>query len=207
MIKFPLPGRLGEKMVTRRGNGIMDWNGSHMFSFTALDIQATMPGQIVNVSSTSHLICSTITGNIAKIDIENHILLVCKLCNKDWNLTNLRQGQDDFVITIEADGLDFVQTEEEMALYHTLDSKTRQSSLYSGTTEDSVLCDSVLDEDWPEGTHFDIQYEHSMIFDKYIRNSPTIFEVDPCYTDEQFCDKISTFSAQLIYKSEGCSGM
>ena len=75
-LRFPLPGRLGEKMSTRQGTGIMDWNGSSMFSFMALDIEASMPGLISNISSKSHLICSTIKHNIAKVEIEDHILLV-----------------------------------------------------------------------------------------------------------------------------------
>src|SRR4051794_29599241 len=77
-IRFPLPGRRGENMVTRsrQADTGLSWNGSHLFSLITLDIRASMPGRIAEVTSTSHSISAVISSNKAKIDIESHVTRV-----------------------------------------------------------------------------------------------------------------------------------
>jgi len=63
-------------MITRQGNGKMEWNGSHMFSFIAIDFDIHMPGSIHKISSSTHSITAEVTGDQAKVEVDNHILLV-----------------------------------------------------------------------------------------------------------------------------------
>lgn len=76
LVRLPLPGRRGEKLITRQQNQPAMWNASQMFSFIALDIQIVdYPSDITNITS-SHAMTKSIERNGALIELDDTVLQV-----------------------------------------------------------------------------------------------------------------------------------
>ncbi|KAF3930283.1 hypothetical protein ABW20_dc0108773 [Dactylellina cionopaga] len=85
VVRFPLPGRRGEKFIARQKTELALWNASQMFSFIALDVKITdFPAKITNVSSSHSVYASIVEESSATVEIDDYIF----------------QGQDDVVFRI-----------------------------------------------------------------------------------------------------------
>ena len=83
--------------------------------------------------------------------------------------TNLIQGGDDFQLSFEANGLTSLG---ELEVSQCL-ARTRQSSMWSGTTESTVPFDNV-EYNWSED-QYSIDSDPNNVLDKYLWNTPSMY--------------------------------
>ncbi|KAF3941448.1 hypothetical protein ABW19_dt0208734 [Dactylella cylindrospora] len=76
VVRFPLPGRRGEKLITRQKSEPGLWNASQIFSFIALEVQVVdYPERITNISS-SHSINVSADQTSAVVEFDDYIFQV-----------------------------------------------------------------------------------------------------------------------------------
>ncbi|EPS36864.1 hypothetical protein H072_9606 [Dactylellina haptotyla CBS 200.50] len=90
VLRFPLPGRRGERLIARQKSQPALWNASQMFSFIALDVRISdFPAKITNVSSSHSVYASISEESNATIDIDDYMF----------------QGQDEVILRILSEPL------------------------------------------------------------------------------------------------------
>ncbi|KAK6353387.1 hypothetical protein TWF696_005353 [Orbilia brochopaga] len=76
VLRFPLPGRKGEKLIARQKTQPGMWNASQMFSFIALDIQiADFPAKITGISSSHSVSASIVEESNASVDVDDFVFM------------------------------------------------------------------------------------------------------------------------------------
>ena len=76
VIRFPVPGQDGEKLIARQHSQPSLWNASQMFSFIAWEIQVmNYPGKITNIKS-SHSINTSIEESNAVVELDDYMFQV-----------------------------------------------------------------------------------------------------------------------------------
>ncbi|KAJ6264159.1 hypothetical protein Dda_0301 [Drechslerella dactyloides] len=76
VLRFPLPGRKGEKLIARQKTQPGMWNASQMFSFIALDIQiADFPAKIASISSSHSVSASIVEESNASVDVDDFVFM------------------------------------------------------------------------------------------------------------------------------------
>ncbi|KAF3912703.1 hypothetical protein ABW21_db0206713 [Orbilia brochopaga] len=76
VLRFPLPGRKGEKLIARQKTQPGMWNASQMFSFIAIDIQiADFPAKINSISSSHSVSASIVEESNASVDVDDFVFM------------------------------------------------------------------------------------------------------------------------------------
>ncbi|KAK6522066.1 hypothetical protein TWF281_002635 [Arthrobotrys megalospora] len=182
VLRFPLPGRRGEKLIARQKTQPALWNASQMFSFIALDVQVmNFPAKITNVSSSHSVYASINDESNAAIEVDDYMF----------------QGQDEVMIRILSEPLSSRPTS-----FHALTS--------SDTMSENIPVINVVDEttsdynasivSGTEALSFDFEGTRSATPSRPTTPSgaPPTIEVERLYSDIW---EVNT--ARLSYSSSG----